>query len=369
LASIRKRPNGTYQATIYVGRDANGKQLFKYVTCDSLKECKRKAREIEQELEEGKFINVGKTRVTTWINEWMELNKSRLSPSTFALYRTYQKNHFEPFFGRFKLNQLNEIHIKQFMNEKLKTLSRASVRRMMSALRQILEDAMKHKNPARDIKLPQEEKYVPKVLTDSEFQQIHDAVRGTRDEPIVLLAAWCGLRRGEIFALKWNDIDWNQGTIRVDESYAINEDNLYEDKRPKSENGLREVVVPEYLLGLLEAMRKPKKKKGQVVELNDNSDHRIFEMRPDSYSSYWAEFVRKKGLPKVRFHDLRHYHASWLYARGVPDQYAAQRLGHDIRILKTIYQHLGLDRQMEIDNNIRQMYSQNKKEEARQTSE
>ncbi len=372
MASFKKRPNGTYQATIYVGRDANGKQLFKYVTRPTLKECKAAAREIEQELEEGKYVNIGRIRVTTWIEQWMELNKSRLSPSTFALYRTYQKNHFEPFFSRFKLNQLNEIHIKQFMNEKLKTLSRASVRRMMSALRQILEDAMKHKNPVRNIKLPQEEKYTPKVLTDTEMQQIHDAVRGTRDEPIVLLAAWCGLRRGEIFALKWNDIDWNRGTIRVDESYAINEDNLYEDKRPKSENGVREVVVPEYLLKLLEGMRKPKtkkKKNNQVVELNDNSDHRIFEMRPDSYSSYWAEFVRKKKLPKIRFHDLRHYHASWLYARGVPDQYAAQRLGHDIRILKTIYQHLGLDRQAEIDNNIRQMYNESKKEEARRSSE
>jgi integrase len=351
VASIKKRPNGTYQATIYVGRDANGKQLFKYVTKPSLKECKAAAREIEQEIADKTFVNVENVRFIAWVDKWLELNKGRLSPSTFALYKTYRKIHFEPYFGTLKLSQLNEIHIKEFMNDKLKTLSRSSVRRMMSALKIILRDAMKHKSPARDIRLPSEEKYTPRVLTEAEMQLIHNAVKGTRDEPIILLAAWCGLRRGEIFALKWNDINWDKGTLRVDESYCINEEHLYEDKRPKSDNGLREVVVPEYLLNLLDALRKKD---------ISNEGHRIFNMRPDSYSSYWAEFVREKKLPQIRFHDLRHYHASWLYAKGVPDQYAAQRLGHDIQILKGIYQHLGLDRKIEIDNNIRYMYGAKK---------
>lgn len=354
MASIKKRPNGTYQATIFVGRDANGKQMFKYVTRSGLKECKAAAREIEQELEEGNFVHVENIRVTAWIDKWLELNKGRLSPSTFALYKTYQKIHYAPFFDRFKLNQINEIHIKQFMNGKQKTLSQASVRRIMSTLKRILEDALKHKSPARDIKLPKEEKYYPKVPTDKEMQQIHNFVKDTRDEPIILLAAWCGLRRGEIFALKWNDIDWEKGKLKIDESYCITEDHTYTDKRPKSENGLREVVIPEYLLGILEKIKKQHLK-------NANTDHRIFNLRPDSYSSYFAKFIRENNLPPIRFHDLRHYHASWLYARGVPDQYAAQRLGHDIQILKTIYQHLGLDKQMKIDDNIRHMYNNDKK--------
>lgn len=377
MASIKKRPNGAYQATIYVGRDADGKQLFKYVTKPTMKECKAAAREIEQELEEGTFVHVENIRVTVWIEKWLGLKT--LSPSTRALYKTYIKNHYSPFFGALKLNQVNEIHIKQFIAAKSKTLTQASVRRMVSTLKCIFDDALKQKSPTKDIKLPQEEKYVPKVPTDTEMQLIHDAVKGTRDEPIILLAAWCGLRRGEIFALKWDDIDWGKGTLRVDESYCINDENMYEDKRPKSENGLREVVVPEYLLGLLDGLRKPhgRKKKGQenVVELkgqNEKTDHRIFSLRPDSYSSYFAELVRDKNLPKIRFHDLRHYHASWLYARGIPDQYAAQRLGHDIQILKTIYQHLGLDKQVEIDDNIRQMYANqnlDKKKETRLTSD
>lgn len=372
MASFKKRANGTWQATIYVGRDANGKQLFKYVTRDGKKECKAVAREIEQELEEGRFVHVENIRVAAWVEKWMDTKT--LSPSTRATYKSYIKNHYTPYFGNLKLKQLNEIHIKKFMVQKGKEVSQASVRRMTSVLKSAMGDAMKQKSPARDIKLPKEEKYTPTVPNDAEMEQIHNAVRGTRDEPIVLLAAWCGLRRGEIFALRWNDIDWNKGTVRVDEARSITENNVYVDKRPKSENGLREVVADGYLLNLLDAMRKPKKPKKkqkkdqeQIVELG--SDKQIFTLRPDSYSSYWAKFVRLKKLPDIRFHDLRHYHASWLYKRGIPDQYAAKRLGHDINILKGIYQHLGLDTEQEIDNNIRHMFGKNKEEETRQASE
>lgn len=369
MASIKKRPNGTWQATVYVGRDANGKQLFKYVTKPTMKECKAAAREIEQELEEGTFVNVENIRVVEWIKKWIKMKT--LSPSTKATYKSYIKNHYAPYFGSLKLKQINEIHVKQFMADKSKGLTQASVRRMTSVLKSAFADAMRQKSPARDIKLPKEEKYIPRVPDDAEMKQIHNAIYGTRDEPIVLLAAWCGLRRGEIFALRWNDIDWNKSIVRVDEAKSINEDNLYEDKLPKSENGLREVVVDDYLMALLDAMRKPKKKqkKGQDRVVGLGSDKQIFDMRPDSYSSYWAKFVRKKKLPDIRFHDLRHYHASWLYKQGIPDQYAAKRLGHDIKILKTIYQHLGLDTEHEIDANMRHLFSQNKKEEPRQTSE
>lgn len=344
MASIRKLPNGHYQATIYVGRDANGKQIRKYVTRPTLRECKAAAREIEQEIEEGRFVNVQNTRLSTWMDKWLELNKERLSPSTFVSYKAYVDVHFKPAFGNLKLNQINEIHIKQYMNDKLKELSTTTVRKHMFVLRRILEDALKHKNPARNIKIPAPNEYKPHVLTDEEFQKVHNAVKGTRDEIIVLLAAWCGLRRGEIFALKWDDINWQEGTIRIDESRAISE-NGYVDKQPKSKNGLRTVVAPEYLINLLAQYRKEQKR----------ITKRIFPIRPDHYSSYFANLVRKKNLPNIRFHDLRHYHATWLYNQGIPDHYAAQRLGHDIHVLKGIYQHLNVDRKKEIDNRIRKL--------------
>ena len=152
MASIKKRPNGTYQATIYLGRDADGKQLFQYVTRAGWKECKDAAREIEQELADGKLTKIPNMKLSAWIEQWMEINQGRLSPSTFALYRTYEKNHWSELGGT-KLKDLTEPQINKFMNNKLKTLSRSSVRRMMSALRTILEDALKRKKPCQGYKI------------------------------------------------------------------------------------------------------------------------------------------------------------------------------------------------------------------------
>lgn len=364
MASIRKRANGTYQATIYAGRAANGKQLFRYVTRDGERECKREARKIEQELDEGKLTSIPNMKLSAWVDQWLDINKGRLSPSTLALYKIYAKLHYKAI-GHLRLNQINETHLVKFMNGKQEKLSRASVRRMMSALKKILFDGMKHRSPAKDITLPTPEKVIYRLLTDKEMEQIQSDVKGTRDEPVILLAAWCGLRRGEIFALKWDDIDWNTNMIRIDESRCITDNNNYIDKRPKSENGLREVIAPEYLMDLLEALKKSqmqdlekknKKKKKTEPKEEEQKQARIFEMRPDSWSSYFAALVRTKGWPSISFHDLRHYHASWLYDKGIPDQYAAQRLGHDVQILKSIYQHLGVSRRKEIDNNIRQLH-------------
>ena len=83
---------------------------------------------------------------------------------------------------------------------------------------------------------------------------------------------------------------------------------MYVDKGPKSDNGYRTVAVPDYLMGLLEALRKSWE---EIPE-------RLSALRSDYYSSYFAELIRDKELPPIRFHDLRHYHASWLYAQGIP---------------------------------------------------
>lgn len=348
MASIKKISNGKFQATVFIGRDANGKQMKKKITRDTEKECKNAARELEQEVQDKRYINLDNIRLSAWMDKWLELNENRLSPSTFVSYRMYADVHLKNL-GALKLSQINEIHIKQYMNDKLKQLSPTTVRKHMFVLKEMLHDALKHKSPMTDISLPQQEKYKPKVPTKKEFESIHAALKGTRDEILILLAAWCGLRRGEIFAMKWDDIDWVNQTIRIDEAMAISKNGFIE-KLPKSKNGLRTIAAPEYLISLLDRHRKKQK---EITE-------RIFNIRPDHYSSYFAELIRKNELPKIRFHDLRHYHASWMYTQGVPDHYAAQRLGHDIHVLKSIYQHLDMDIKNDIDNIIRGNFGEQK---------
>ncbi len=345
MANVRKMPNGSYQATIYVGRDSSGKMLREYITKEGWKECKSAAAEREIEIAEGKITVVANKRFSAWTLEWLELNRNRLSPSTVALYKIYINAHFIPYFGNVKLNKISELQVKRFINEKLESLKSGTVRKMFFVLSKILQDALKRKNPCQDIDAPVKDDYTPYVLSDKEFNQIVNAFKGTDYEPMILLAGQCGLRRGEIFALKWDDIDWNNNIIRINESRCINDRGGYEDKTPKSKNGTREVAATKYIIELLDKIRNTQK------EIRTY----IFSGRPDNFSSRWAELRTKKKIPPVRFHDLRHYHASWLYSQGIPDQYAAERLGHDVQILKAIYQHLHLDKRKKLDKKIVQL--------------
>lgn len=162
-------------------------------------------------------------------------------------------------------------------------------------------------------------------------------MRGTRDDPVILLAGWCGLRREEIFALRPNDLDFENNTLRIDEAYVINDQGKYQIKSTKSENGLRDVAASPYLMDLLKVVIRDgfalKKSERKVIDINDKnikSDQLMFPMRPDSYTSYLGKLVRDKKIPKTRLHFLRHYHATWLYENDVLDHLAAERLGHDI---------------------------------------
>ena len=212
------------------------------------------------------------------------------------------------------------------------TLASNTVRKLLFVLRKALQEAMKDKNPAKYIDVPAKQKTRFKLITDSEFEMIHSVAKeNIFDECVILLAAWGGLRRGEIFALKPNDIFKGENIIRIDEARSISEKG-YVDKRPKSENGFREIVIPVYLVELIEKYRSQQ----------DGIGERLFDMRPDHYTHRFKKLVGRTNIKdkNIVFHDLRHYHASWLYKNGIPDLYAADRLGHDIGTLKRIYQHM-----------------------------
>lgn len=369
MAYIKKRSDGTWQATIYVCRDEDGKKVNRYATEHSERAIKKAVREIEQEIEDGNLSRVDNVRIAEWIKTWLEDNKNSYSPSTYVLYLGYLKNHYRPFFKQMKFKELTEIHLKKLINILLGKMSQTSARRVMSCLRPILHDALKNKSPMRDIKLPKEDKVDYSDVPDPiRFKEIHNSVRGTRDEPIILLAGWCGLRREEIFALRPNDLDFINKTIRIDEAYVINDQGKYQIKSTKSENGLREVAAPAYVMDLLKVVIRDgfalKKKERKVIEITDKktqNDQLMFPMRPDSYTSYLAKLVKNKKIPKTRLHFLRHYHATWLYENDVLDHLAAERLGHDIKVLKGIYQHLGVKKKDEINRKIIELQQEESK--------
>jgi len=356
MAYIRKNKSGTYTATVYVGRDANDKMLREYVTRPTWHECKAAARELEAEVEARSLTNLGSLKMSDYMDKWLEANRGSFAPSTYQTYKIYINAHFRPYFKRLKVKDITDMHIKQYITEKQKSLSSTTVRKHYFTLSKMFHDALKYKSPVLGVKAPKMNEYKPRVPTEKEFDKIHKIFKeiGLEEELIILLAGWCGLRRGEIFGLKFDDIDWKRGEIRVDEAMAIQAENCrFALKKPKSANSIRTVAAPDYLM---DRLREQQKQRLKNVESLKGDALPVITLNPYTFSRFYTTTVRKHKLPKIRLHDLRHYHASLLYKHNVPDHYAADRLGHDIWVLKKIYQHLGLEDKKELDEKVKRLF-------------
>lgn len=362
MATIKKNKSGTWSAKVYVGRDDKGKKIIKSITMPTQKEVKEAARKLEQAIADKTENEYTSMKFSDYADEWLNSNRKLLASTTMRGYKIQVEAHFKPYFGKKRVNQITDMMVRNYLSEKLETLSGTTVRKHFFTLSRILQDALKGKNPCIGIKPPQNDEFKPNVPTEEEFDQIYQAFKAisNEDEAIILLAGWCGLRRGEIFALKWDDINAAEGTIRIDQAMSLEEDGYdFVEKDPKSRNGFRTIAVPEYLIELFADIKRNKHKfrrcKKFGRQLPDIS-HFVFQQDPQSFTGKYFRTLDEQQLPRVRFHDLRHYHASLMYKNNVPDQYAASRLGHDVWVLKRVYQHLGLKEEKEIDDKIRDMF-------------
>lgn len=401
MASIRKLANGTFQATVFLGRDANGKHIRDYLTRDTEKEAKSAARKMEEAYENNKLLNVSNMKFSVWVEKYLEIKKPPepengifveikkpiLSPTSYRYYNHCCHHHLIPCFGKYKVNQINHVHIEQYISDKLKSgLSGSTVKKHISILSGILGMALKRLNPCLDVNPPEVDSEPGYVPTHEDYELLLNAVSNLWDVIPILLAGWCGLREGEIFCLKPNDrriYIKNDGEkiykIQVDENRALSEKG-YVEKKPKSKKGKREIIIPEYIMNLLDS---------RIDELKIADDEYIFTMRPDSYGKRFADIIsyhnlmlmdkptgkkasfnknslprtlkiQDKPIPRFTFHALRHYHATTLYENDFPDQYAADRMGHDIIVLKRIYQRLQLDKKDACDNKVIELYKKKK---------
>ncbi len=183
-----------------------------------------------------------------------------------------------------------------------------------------------------DIATPKKTKNEIYIPTDEQVKTILTEVRGTEMEVPVLLSAFGSLRRSEICALDILD----GCTIHVNKAMVQNEYKEWVIKQPKTLSGDRYVVLPEFVVDILNKNRLP--------------NGRFTELVPEQITKKFAIALKHVGIPRFKFHALRHYNASIMLAMGVPDKYAAARGGWgSTEVMKQIYQHLIDDKKIEVD--------------------
>ena len=207
-------------------------------------------------------------------------------------------------------------------------------------------------NIAMKVDGPRKNSFQPTFLDAEQMQKLFEIVKGTRLELPVLVAAFYGLRRGEVLGLKWDAIDFNRGTLTikrtVTEATIDGTMKIIEQDSAKTKSSLRTLPLVgsfrDYFQKVKEAQELNKKVCGNCY--NYDYDGYVFvnelgeRMRPNYLTEYFPKYIAKHGMPKMRFHDLRHSCASMLLANDVPLKQIQEWLGHsDISTTANIYDY------------------------------
>ena len=357
--------NGRYYAVLNY-RNAGGQRKTKWISLGLLEKGNKRKAEAElarlrAEFEPPKEVGDLSSDMlfADYLLEWLEIAKGRLAVATYSSYAAMIKKPVGPYFRQrnLTLRELEARHLQMFYSEMLRKVKPNTVIHyhaiIHSALKYAVKTDMLVQNVADKVDRPKKNSFQPVFLSAEEMQKMFEALRGTKLELPVLVAAFYGFRRGEVLGLKWDAIDFERGTISVIRTVTTitveGKQMEIEQQSAKTKSSLRTLPLigsfREYFLQVKEAQELNKQVCGNCY--NHEYDGFVFvdelgeRMRANYLTSAFPKFLEDHGLRRMRFHDLRHSCASLLLANGVPLKHIQEWLGHsDIGTTANIYSHL-----------------------------
>jgi integrase len=319
------------------------------------KECAR----LIHEMSVGTYIVPSKATLAAYLEVWLADIRSRVSPKTHLRYSELARKNIVPLLGETLLKELQPANISHAYSRLLESghrkggaLAAGTVRHCHILLKAALAQAVRwggdwaiNRNPCDAVKPP---RAAPAKMHTYDVEQtvaLLEAIRGSRLFPSVLLAVLCGLRRGEIAALRWGQVDLNAGSIAIVQS-AEQTGTTVRYKEPKTGRA-RTVALSPTIVEELRAHRL--RQAEELLRLGIKVTDETFvcaredglPLQPQTLTHEWKRLVAKTGLPRIRFHDLRHAHATHMLSAGVHPKIASERLGHSkVGITLDLYSHV-----------------------------
>jgi integrase len=287
--------------------------------------------------------------VGTYLEDWLAHVAGRVRPKTLEGYETLIRRHALPELAEEGLAGLAPLRLQRLYAGLLRTLSAGTVLNLHLVLTQALGQAQRwgliQANPAAGAQPPRPRRREPMALDAALAGRLIGAVEGTWIAVPVVMALSTGMRRGEILGLRWGDMDPALSTAMVRRSLQVVRGEMMF-VEPKTRRSRRAVPLPGLVRIHLEAHRRAQQARRTgspawrdldlVVDGGDGGP-----MNPGTLSSGWRRFCRIRGLPPVRFHDLRHGHATLMLLQGVHPKVVSERLGHaSIGITLDTYSHV-----------------------------
>ena len=339
--NIRKRKDGRWEGRYTAGHDpVTGKQIFKNVLGKTQAEVKEKLAKALVEAGQVDFTKVGQYTVGTWMDTWFEnVAKIKVRPSSHQTYKGYIDNHIKPSIGNIPLEKLTTMDLQKFYRKLLtkgrverieskeqpKGLSAKTVRNINQVISSAMDLAVAQKiiltNPTNACELPKVEHQEMQTIPAEQLQAFLDEARATGVYEMYYIELATGLRRGELLGLKWQDIDWKNGIIKVRRQVARVDGQIVEAPL-KTKNSYRAVSISPQAIDVLREQKR--KTNDQYVFPSPNGG----PISPDSVNNMLKRVLERAGIPKVRFHDLRHTFATIALQNGVDIKTVSGMLGH-----------------------------------------
>ena len=372
--NIRKRKDGRWEGRYIAGHDENGKPIRKNVlgkTQADVRDKLKAAIELAQSLDVSKAENY---TVEQWVNTWYELySKPNIRESTQDYYQRFIRLHIIPHIGHIKLTKLTSRDIQKMYNEvrehgrtrkeqKEKTpgLSNAYVRGMHTMLHNCLDQAVKEKlipyNPSDDCIIPKLQKEEMKILKPEDMAAYLKEADQRGVLPMFFLVLCTGLRRGEIAALLWEDLNMEKKTISINKQAVGIKGGGVKVTRPKTDTSIRQISVSQQVIDLL--VQEHEKHPDNPVMFPSPVNGGMWY--PDAINRLHQKILKSAGLEHIRLHDLRHTFATVALQNGVDIKTVSSMLGHfDAGFTLRTYTHVTTKMQEQAADTMGQFIAQN----------
>lgn len=363
--AIKKEKNGTYTfyGTLPIALQTTGKKYYKKRGFKT----KREAKISEMEYLNNLSINPNKEiTINELIEEYNKDAKTKYKESTLMGYRHIERDIIIPSFNNKKIKHITTLEIQRWINDIFlngignQKYAEETCKSMLLHLSGLFTYAVLHdwliKNPCKGVvrphdpnKLKKENSSKDNYWEDSTFQEFISKVEDGQRKELFEFAYYSGLRIGEICALQWKMVNFENCTITVDKSLSGSTADI---TPPKNENSYRTIAIPNRIMDVLQY------KYNYLISRPDfNSDWFVFGAQKyisdSTFRRWFNQEVKKAGIKRITFHGLRHSHASYLLAETkLSEQLIAERLGHTVQTLRKTYAHIYSNRRLEFNNEI-----------------
>ena len=367
--SLQKKGNMWYAVISLEG----GKQKWISTKTKDKNKAKVVLRDILTKMDNDSYIDPTKIKFLDFMNDWLDNEVSKnIEKTTLESYMLTYKSHIKPYFEKLNLSlsDLKALHLQKYINYKHEKgradgkggLGGNTLRKHKILIKSCLNYAVKMRlityNPIENVSLPKKEKFTGSYYNAEQIEKLLEIVKNTPIETPVILAVFYGFRRGEVLGLKWDDVDFTEGTIAVNNT-RVRYSKVSVDKCPKTEKSRRTLPLINVVASYLKKL-KLKQSSNKIAMGKDYHDSK-YVCSWDNGQLYSVSFVNHKltkllsdyKMPHIRFHDLRHSTASYLLKQGFSLKEIQEWLGHaDISTTANIYSHIDLEMKKNIANRL-----------------